>query len=130
MAGRVGGNGGPRRGVWSAGSASIAGRVKGNGGPGLWAWRAGLAGMAGLVVLGWQAGLGREARVFCGVGQEWAGSGCFSYERTHEWILEMCVPFELAREIKLATIVLSYNFRQSATIELCHNFRRCLELLG
>ena len=39
------------------------------------------------------------------VGKERAGQGRFSCERTYEWFLEMCVTSELARCIKLATIL-------------------------
>ena len=68
------------------------------------AWRAGSAGMAGRVELGGQAGAGRVVGGGAGrVGQDRAGPGRSSCERTHEWFLEMCVPSELARGIKLAT---------------------------
>ena len=53
------------------------------------------------------------------MGQDRAGPGCSSCERTPEWFLEMCVPSELARgKFKhIATILeLCDNFRQSATV--------------
>ena len=76
--------------VGSAGGlAGLAGRVGGHGGPG-GAGRAGRSGPGGA------GGAGR-------VGQDRAGLGCSSCERTHEWFLEMCVPSELAHGIKLAT---------------------------
>ena len=60
--------------------------------------------MADRVELGGQAGAGRVVGGGAGrVGQDRAGPGRSSCERTHEWFLEMCVPSELARGIKLAT---------------------------
>ena len=60
--------------------------------------------------LGWLGGPGGAGRAGPGgavgagrVGQDRAGPGRSSCERTHEWFLEMCVPSELARGIKLAT---------------------------
>ena len=67
----------------------MAGRVGRHGGPG-GAGRAGRSGPGGA------AGAGR-------VGQDRAGPGRSSCERTNEWFLEMCVPSKLARGIKLAT---------------------------
>ena len=101
MEGRVGGHDGQGRRARRAGSAGTAGRVGGSaglvgghGGPDRRGhWRAGSAGMAGRVV--------REERACWG--QDRAGPGRSSCERTHEWFLEMCVPSELARGIKLAT---------------------------
>ena len=55
--------------------------------------------MAGRVELGGQGGSGGAGWL----GQDRAGPGRSSCERTHEWFLEMCVPSELARGIKLAT---------------------------
>ena len=59
--------------------------------------------------LGGQAGSGRDrlgGAVGAGlVGQERAGPGISSCERTYEWFLEICVPSELAHGIKLATIL-------------------------
>ena len=91
-------------GVRRAGSGGTEGLVGGHRGPGRRAWRAGSAGMAGRVELGGQAGAGRVVGVGARlVGQDRAGPGRSSCERTHEWFLEMCVPSELARGIKLAT---------------------------
>ena len=66
--------------------------------------------MAGLVELGgqeragWCCRSGPGGAVGAGqVGQDRAGQGRWSCERTHEWFLEMCVPLELARWIKLET---------------------------
>ena len=58
---------------------------------------------AGQVVLEERAGCHGGAGGAGRVGQYLAGSGRSSCERTHEWFLEMCVPSELARGIKLAT---------------------------
>ena len=71
------------------GLAGLVGRVGGH------LWRGG-AGRAGRIGPGGVVGAGR-------VGQDRAGQGRSSCERTHEWFLEMCVPSELARGIKLAT---------------------------
>ena len=71
---------------WRAGSGGTAGPVGGHGGPGE-AERAGRSGPGG------EVGAGQ-------VGQDRAGPGRFSCERTHEWFLEMCVPSELARVTK------------------------------
>ena len=71
----------------------MTGRVGGHSGPGRRARRAGWS---------WE---GRQERAGSAgrVGQDRAGLGRSSCERTHEWFLEICVPSELARGIKLAT---------------------------
>ena len=87
----------------------LGGPVGGHGGQGLQAWHAGSAGLAGQVKLGGKAGSGQDRQdgaIGAGrVGQERAGPGRSSCERTYEWVLEMYVPSELARGIKLATIL-------------------------
>ena len=111
-AGLVCGHGGPSQGALRAELEGLAGP----GGQGLGALRAGSAGLKGWVC--WHGGPGRvELRGQAGagsdrpggavgaglVGQEQARPGLSSCECTHEWFLEMCVPSELARGIKLTT---------------------------
>ena len=89
-----------------AGSGGTDGQVCKDGGQG----RGGHHGqlVAGRVVWhGWRDGAGRAGRSGPGgavgagrVGQDRAGPGRSSCERTHEWFLEMCVPSELAHGIK------------------------------
>ena len=106
-AGLVGGHGGPGRGAPRAGSAGLAGRVGGHGGPD-GAGRAGRSGQGGAAGA---RGAGR-------VGQDRAGPGRSSCERTHEWFLEMCA-FGAGTWDKI-----SKKFRHIGTIlELCDNFR-------
>ena len=92
---RVGWLGWQDQGALLAGSAGWAGRVWGHSGPGQQARLAWSAGMAGLVELGGKEGSGLDrpgGAVGAGlVGQERAGPGLSSCERTYDWFLEMCV---------------------------------------
>ena len=100
MTGRVG----PGRRAWLAGSGGTAGRVWWHGGPGWGTWSAGSGGHGGPGGAGRAGRSGPGGAVGAGrVCQDLAWPGRSSCERTHEWFLEMCVPSELARGIKLAT---------------------------
>ena len=109
MTGQVGGHGWPGRGERGALLARMAGRVGGaslaelDGFAGLVGWH-GLQRRAGMAGISWLGG----ATVPGLVGQDWAGPGRSSCERTHQWFLEMSQglqswPSELASRIKLAT---------------------------